>query len=149
MGFLPKCSIVSKPLSKPMMVWHNNDVIMIAMASQITSVPVVHSIVGSSADQRKQQSPASLAFVRGSPRWLVNSPHKRPVTWKMFPFDDVIMDHLGVYGSRGLTELKPSTRMFRKVFCLHNTHFRTILICSMSLWVICRLLVRIWYSYRT
>ena len=23
--------------------------------------------------------------------WPVNSPHKGPVTWKMFPFDDVIM----------------------------------------------------------
>ena len=33
----------------------------------------------------------SLAFVREIPRWPVNSPHKWPVTWKMFPFDDVIM----------------------------------------------------------
>ena len=39
------------------------------------------------ADQRKHQSSASLAFVR----WPVNSPHKGPVTRKMFPFDDVIM----------------------------------------------------------
>ena len=37
------------------------------------------------------QSSASLAFVRGIRRWPVNSPHKRPVTRKMFPFDDVIM----------------------------------------------------------
>ena len=34
----------------------------------------------------------SLAFVRGIHWWLVNSPHKWPVTRKMFPFDDVIMD---------------------------------------------------------
>ena len=27
-------------------------------------------------------------------RWPVNSPHKGPVTWKMFPFDDVIMIYL-------------------------------------------------------
>ena len=33
----------------------------------------------------------SLAFVRGIDRWPVNSPHKGPVTRKMFPFDDVIM----------------------------------------------------------
>ena len=45
----------------------------------------------SGADQRKQQSSASLAFVRGIHRRPVNSPHKRPVTLKMFPFDDVIM----------------------------------------------------------
>ena len=31
------------------------------------------------------------AFVRGIHRWPVNSPHKWPVTRKMFPFDDVIM----------------------------------------------------------
>ena len=43
------------------------------------------------ADQRKHQRSASLAFVRGIHRWPVNSPHKGPVTRKMFPFDDVIM----------------------------------------------------------
>ena len=34
---------------------------------------------------------ASLAFVREIHRRPVNSPHKGPVTRKMFPFDDVIM----------------------------------------------------------
>ena len=43
------------------------------------------------ADQRKHQSSASLAFVRGTHRRPVNSPHKMPVTRKIFPFDDVIM----------------------------------------------------------
>ena len=33
----------------------------------------------------------SLAFVRRIHQWPVNSPHKEPVTLKMFPFDDVIM----------------------------------------------------------
>ena len=70
---------------------HYNDVIMSAMASQITSVSNVCSIVGPVADQRKHQSFASLAFVLGIHRWPANSPHKRQVTWKMFPFDDVIM----------------------------------------------------------
>ena len=46
----------------------------------------------SDADQRKHQSSASLAFVRGIHRGPVNSPHKWPVTPKMFPFDDVIMN---------------------------------------------------------
>ena len=45
----------------------------------------------SDADQRKHQSSASLAFVRWVHRRPVNSPHKWPVTQKMFPFDDVIM----------------------------------------------------------
>ena len=63
--------------------WHYIDVIMTRMASQITSQAVVYSIVYSGADQRKHHSAAS-------PK-PVNSPHKGPVTRKMFPFDDVVM----------------------------------------------------------
>ena len=62
-----------------------------AIASQITSLASVYSIVYSDADQRKHQSSESLAFVQGIHRGPVNSPHKWPVTRKMFPFDDVIM----------------------------------------------------------
>ena len=62
------------------------------MASQITSLTIVYSTVYSGADQRKYQSPASQAFAWGIHRGPVNSPHKWPVTRKMFPFDDVIMD---------------------------------------------------------
>ena len=43
-------------------------------------------LVCSGADQRKHQSSASLAFVRGIHRSAVNSPHKGPVTRKMFPY---------------------------------------------------------------
>ena len=70
---------------------HYNDVIMSAMASQTTSLTIVYSNIYLGEDQRKHQSSASLAFVRGIHRWPVNSPHKWPVTQKMFPFDDVIM----------------------------------------------------------
>ena len=63
-----------------------------AMASQITSLMIVFSIFYSGTDQRKHQSSASLAFVRGIHRGPVNSPHKGPVMRKMFPFDDVIMN---------------------------------------------------------
>ena len=69
------------------------DVIMGAIASQITSVTIVYSAVYSDADERKHQSSASLAFVRWIHRGPVNSPHKWPVTRKMFPFDDVIMQN--------------------------------------------------------
>ena len=62
-----------------------------AMISQITSLTIVYSIVHLGANQRKHQSSGSLAFVRGIHRSPVNSPHKWPVTQKMFPFDDVIM----------------------------------------------------------
>ena len=60
-------------------------------ASQIPSLTIVNSTVYSGADQRKLQSSASLAFVRGIHRGPLDSPHKCPVTRKMFPFDDVIM----------------------------------------------------------
>ena len=51
---------------------HYDDVIMGAVASQITSLAIVYSIVYSSAYQRKHQSSASLAFV-----WRI---HLGPVT---------------------------------------------------------------------
>ena len=66
--------------------YHYNDIILGAIASQITSLTIVYSTVYSDADHRKHQSPASLAFVRGIHRWPANFPHKGPVT-----FDDVIM----------------------------------------------------------
>ena len=72
-------------------MYHYNDVIMGTIASQITSLTIVYSTVYSDADQRKHQSSASLAFVRGIHRGPGTSPHKWPVTRKMFPFDDVIM----------------------------------------------------------
>ena len=71
---------------------HYGDVIMGAITSQITSLTIVYSTVYSDADPRKHQSSASLAFVWGIHRGPVNSPHKWPVTRKMFPFDDVIMN---------------------------------------------------------
>ena len=70
---------------------HYNDIIMGAMASQITSLTIVYSNFYSGADQRKYQSSASLAFVRGIHRGTVNSPYIWPVTRKMVPFNDVIM----------------------------------------------------------
>ena len=71
---------------------HYNDVIMSALASQITSLTIVYSTVYSRhRAKKKNQTSASLAFVRRIPGWPVNSPHKGPVARKMFPFDDVIM----------------------------------------------------------
>ena len=64
---------------------------MSAAVSQITSLAIVYSFVCSGADQRKHQSSASLAFVRGIHRWPVNTQHKGPVTRNVFLFGDVIM----------------------------------------------------------
>ena len=51
---------------------HYDDVIMRGIASQSTSLMIVYSTVYSSADQRKHQSSASLAFVWGihRDRWI-------------------------------------------------------------------------------
>ena len=46
---------------------------------------------------KKHQSSASLVFVRGIHCWPVNSPHKGPLTRKMFLFDVVVM-HIQVFG---------------------------------------------------
>ena len=93
---VPCCSLIPLHrfvLEHMQVQWsHYSDVMVSKMASQITNLTVVYSIVYSSADQRKHQSSASLAFVRGIHWRPVNSQHKGPVTRKMFPFDDVIMD---------------------------------------------------------
>ena len=83
-------------------IGHYDDVTMGAIASQITSLTIVYSTVYSGADQSKHQSSASLAFVWGIHRGPVNSPHKWPVTRKMFPFDDVIMGMEVGLGIRGV-----------------------------------------------
>ena len=84
---------------------HYNDVIMGAMASQITNLAIVYSIVYSGADQRIHQSSASLAFVWGIHRGPVNSPHKWPVTRKMLPLDDVSWNWL-----RNCNHHRPNTQ---------------------------------------
>ena len=91
-----------------------------AMASQITSITIVYSTVYSDTDQRKHESSASLAIVWDIHRGPVNSPHKWPVTRKMFPFGDVIivpiynktqqsvnrLHILGMYWAIGLCQTK-------------------------------------------
>ena len=65
----------------------------------ITGVSIVYSTVCSGANQRKHQSSTSLTFMGGGGggggggmhQWPMNSPHKGPVTRKLFPFDDFIM----------------------------------------------------------
>ena len=63
---------------------------MSVMVSQINGVSIVSSAVCWGANQRKHQSSASLAFVRGILRWPVDFHHKGPVTRTMFSSDDVI-----------------------------------------------------------
>ena len=85
------CSMKSNLICVTRVLIHYDDAIKGAIGSQITSLMFVYPTVYSGADQSKHQSSASLAFVWGIHRGPVNSPHKWPVTRKMFPFDDVIM----------------------------------------------------------
>ena len=74
---------------------HYNDVMMGAMASQVTSFTIVYLTFYSGADQRKCQSSASLAFVRGIHWWPVNSPRKWPVNVSIWwrHHDDGLSSH--------------------------------------------------------
>ena len=100
---------------------HYSDVIMGTIASQITSPVIVYSTVYSDADQRKHQSSASLAFVWGIHRGPVNSPHKWPVTRKMFPFDDVIMIHLDYEFPTQLIDIDPLISLAQVIGCWCKT----------------------------
>ena len=84
---------------------HYSDIIMGAMASQITSFRIVYSTVYSGADHTKPQISASLAFVGEIHQWPVDSPHKGPLNWKIFPFDYTIM-HSCLNFSNNLVILK-------------------------------------------
>ena len=70
----PVMKIAPKQQHSP---FHYSDVITGAMASQITGASIVYSTVCSGVDQRKHQSSASLAFVRGIHGWPVNPPSQR------------------------------------------------------------------------
>ena len=64
---------------------HYNDVIMGAIASQITSLTIVYSTVYSDADPRKHQSPASLAFVRRTgefPAQMASNAENVSIWWR-------------------------------------------------------------------
>ena len=97
---------------------------MSAIASQITSLTIVYSTVYPGADQSKHQSSASLAFVRGIHRGPVNSPHKWPVTRKMFPFDDVIME-INIMTTHGFSVLKTILLMCTETEVLYDTYTLT------------------------
>ena len=94
-----------------------------------------YSTVYSGADQRKHQSPASLAFVRGIHRSAVNSPHKGPVTRKMFLFHDVIMNTKKL---NSVHNLVMNCRLWRLLicsqFCVIELSSKIIYNLFMSIW---------------
>ena len=89
----------------PRTVWYNslqcgvhyNDVIMGAIASQITNLTIVFSTVYWAADQRKHQSSVSLAYVRGNsagtgefPAQMASNAENVSIWWRHHDFDALI-----------------------------------------------------------
>ena len=87
---------------------HYDDVIMGAIASQITSLTVVYSIVYSDSDQRKHQSSTSLAFVWGihRDRWIPRTKgqlrgkcfHLMTSSWVLLSWSRTWANHMGKHG---------------------------------------------------
>ena len=88
-GMLPQIR-ASYGVTRPQ---HYNDVIMTTMASEITSLTVVYSTLYS----KKTSNLCVTGLCVGNSPGPVNSPHKGPVTRKMFPFDDDIMESMETY----------------------------------------------------
>ena len=85
-------TILSCAYKQERMSQHNSDIIMRAMASQITGVSIVCSTVCSSADQNKFEPPRHWPLRRGNHQRPMDSPNKGPVTQKMLPFADIDME---------------------------------------------------------
>ena len=115
---------------------HYNDVIMVAIASLITSLTIVYSTVYSDADQRKHQSSASLAFVWGIHRGPVNSPHKWPVTRKCFHLMTSSCINLNI--CTVLLSLCTASSPWNILICLK---FSSLLICRIDLLPISKQLI--------
>ena len=79
---------------------HYNDVIMGAIASQITSLISVYSTIYSGAHQRKHQSSLSLAFVPGEfPAQMANNADNVSIWWRhhMKPHSRILMKLIFIY----------------------------------------------------
>ena len=70
---------------------HYSDVMMSAMASQVTSITTVYSTVYSGTDKRKKSKLRVAGLCEGNSPVTGEFPTQEPVTRKMFSFDDVIM----------------------------------------------------------
>ena len=70
---------------------HYHDVIMSAIASQITSLTIVYSTFYSRRRSKKTSKLRVTGLCAGNSLVAGKFPHKGPVTRKMLPFDDEIM----------------------------------------------------------
>ena len=119
------------------------------ISSQITNLAIVFSTVYSGAEENNHHSTASLAIVLGIHRWPVISPHKWPVTRKMFPFDDIIMENM----SSPISQHHCLGVISNVYICTDHPGKATIIISIQPFchshfvpcpWIISTLLLRIW-----
>ena len=95
---LPAQPFIDQDWSSFNQIVHYTNVIMSAIASQITSLTIVYSAVYSGIDQRKYQSSASLAFVRGIPTRRVSSAENVSIWWRHHVSRRIyILDHCGFW----------------------------------------------------
>ena len=113
---------------------HYSNVLMSAMASQITNVLIVCSAVCSGADQRKHQSSALLAFVGGIHQLPVDSPHKGPVSRKMFPFADAMLELPPPSPPSPEMTWAPSDRQQQNPINRWNIHVNCFRISGFTMW---------------
>ena len=110
---------------------HYNDVMMGAIASQLTGVSIVCSAVCQGADQRKHQSSASLTYVRGTSgdRWIPSQRDSNAenvsIWWRHHVLpdqikDDDILHSLYSVWVRNITHLAFSQCIMEGV---HNLYF--------------------------
>ena len=102
---------------------HYNDVIMGAIASEITSLTIVYSIVCSDAYQSKHQSSASQAVVRGIhrsspgtgefPAQMASNAEDVPIWWRHHVTSIISADVLATQGVR--TSLTVTTKIAPRV----------------------------------
>ena len=102
---------------------HHSDVITGVMASQITSLAIIHStvyFVGGGGGGGLHRSP-------------VNSPHKWPVTRKMFPFEDVIILARVIHGCQCLDARIPKATYNRhyQYLAVHVVHNMVKFLCTL------------------
>ena len=72
------------------LIQHHTPHNTVITASEITS-HLTYCSATFSLTSRKHQSPALLVLLRWNQRWLVDSPHKGPVMWKVSPCHDIIL----------------------------------------------------------
>ena len=91
MSFSPRKTCIMKNEGNRWWRNHYNDVIMSAMASQVTSLTIVNSTVYSRRKSMKTPKLHAIGLRAGNSPVTGEFPAQGPVTRKMFLFDDVIM----------------------------------------------------------